>query len=194
MSVIPHPPLSDTTAARNLLADLCRPFARDVVAPQSVIVQPEDIPFPEDHLLVHHDHMTVVLERHHRSRVQVHVMEEHQDGDQYTRKISLTPAGSDKVVEYGIVRLNFRYMSDAVREEILARRMPLGAILIKHNVHRRVKPRYFLRLPEHSPVMALFEETDNLEPVYGRLGTIYCDDEPAIELLETVLNTDVEGR
>ena len=28
-------------------------------------------------------------------------------------------------------------------------------------------------------------------PVYGRLGTIYCDDEPSIELLEIVTGTDV---
>jgi chorismate-pyruvate lyase len=114
-------------------------------------------------------------------------LEEHLAGDQYTRKISLTPAGSDKVVEWGIVRLNFQFMSPQVREEILAKKMPLGAILIKHNVHRRIKPRYFLRFPENGQVLRLFSDQPT-EPAWGRLGTIFCNNEPAIELLELVLN------
>jgi hypothetical protein len=171
-----------------VLADLCRPFAQGLFAPDCAAVQPQDIPFPDDDLLVHHDHMTIVLQRHHGSPVKVHVMEEHLNGDLYTRKICLTPINSDKVVEWGIVRLNFRYMPEAVKQEILGRQMPLGAILVKHDVHRRIKPRYFLRLPESSAVVGLFGAT-NSEPLYGRIGTIYCDDEPCIEVLEIVLNT-----
>ncbi|HEY2589752.1 MAG TPA: hypothetical protein VGI81_28670 [Tepidisphaeraceae bacterium] len=189
MSVSAAAPIAvEASGARALLADLCRPFAHGPFHPDCTAVQPEGIPFPEDDLLVHHDHMTIVLQRHHGSPVKVHVLEEHLDGDLYTRKICLTPAGSDKLVEWGIVRLNFRYMPEAVKQEILGKQMPLGAILVKHNVHRRIKPRYFLRLPEASAVAALFG-ANNAEPLYGRLGTIYCDDEPCIEVLEIVLNT-----
>jgi hypothetical protein len=88
-------------------------------------------------------------------------------------------------VEWGIVRLDFRYMDAAVRDEILRKQMPLGAILIKHDVHRRIKPRFFLRFPPGGPVPKLFGAAES-RPVYGRLGTIYCDEEPAIELLEIV--------
>lgn len=183
----------NASGARAVLADLCRPFAHGPLAsgpfePDCTAVQPEKIPFPEDHLLVHHDHMTIVLQRHHGSAVQVHVLEEHLDGDLYTRKISLTPAGSNKIVEWGIVRLNFKFMPAEVREEILRKEMPLGAILVKHNVHRRIKPRYFLQLPESSSIVGLFG-AHNAEPLYGRIGTIYCDNEPCIEVLEIVLNT-----
>lgn len=174
--------------ARAVLADLCRPFAPAGFAPDCVAVQPQHIPFPEDDLLVHHDHMTIVLQRHHGRAVRVHVLDERLDGDLYTRKISLTPVDGDKIVEWGIVRLNFRYMPEAVKQEILAKQMPLGAILVKHDVHRRIKPRYFLRLPESSSVIALFG-ANNAGPLYGRIGTIYCDDEPCIEVLEIVLNT-----
>jgi hypothetical protein len=128
------------------------------------------------------------LQKHHGQAVHVHVMEEHLTGDSYTRKISLTPGATDKVVEWGIVRLNFQYMSPEVRDEILAKKMPLGAILIKHNVHRRIKPRYFLRFPENGQVLKLFGDKDR-EPAWGRLGTIFCDDKPCIELLELVVNT-----
>lgn len=191
MSVSTAPFAVQASGARAVLADLCRPFVRGPFAPDCVAVQPENIPFPEDDLLVHHDHMTIVLQRHHGSPVQVRVLEEHLHGDLYTRKISLTPVGSDKIVEWGIVRLNFQYMPIEVKEEILRKQMPLGAILVKHNVHRRIKPRYFLQLPESSSIVGLFDAT-NADPLYGRIGTIYFDDEPCIEVLEIVLNTKNE--
>jgi chorismate-pyruvate lyase len=182
-----HTRLSDVAGAQAALTDLCHPFVDGAFNPECVVVHPDGIPYPADSLLVHHEHMTVVLQKHHGHPVDVHVMEEHLDGEQYTRKISLTPAGSDKVVEWGIVRLNFQYMSPQVREEILAKKMPLGAILIKHNVHRRIKPRYFLRFPENGQVLRLFSDQPT-EPAWGRLGTIFCNNEPAIELLELVVN------
>jgi hypothetical protein len=170
------------------LEELFHPFVPAWVAQQFTLVHPDAIPHPQDTLLVHHEHMTLVLQRHHGSPVAVEVMEEHRDGEIYTRKIALSPTPSGPVVEWGICRLNFRHIADDVRDEILARKTPLGAILIRHKVHRRVKPRYFLRLPPHSEILKMFGAPDNDEPAYGRIGTIYCDDEPAIELLEIVVN------
>jgi len=188
MSVSQPQPVIDAASGKALLSELCGPFAADF-KPECQIVQPENIPHPEDDLLVHHDHMTVVLERHHGKRVNVHVLEERIEGNFYRRKISLTTEGTDKVVELGVVRLNLQYMPEEVSREIREKRTPLGAILIKHKVHRRVKPRYFLRVPHGSAVLKLFG-TDVSQPVYGRLGTIYCDKQPCIELLEIVLNTE----
>jgi chorismate-pyruvate lyase len=186
--VSPPPIALDASGARTLLSDLCKPFVSGPFAADCTVVQPQDIPFPEDDLLVHHEHMTAVLQKHHGAEVQVHVLQEQLDGDLYSRKISLTPVGSNTVVEWGLVRLNFRYMPEDVKQEILRKETPLGAILIKHNVHRRIKPRYFLRIPQGSAIVGLFGRV-NAEPLYGRLGTIYCDDEPCIEVLEIVLNT-----
>jgi hypothetical protein len=181
--------LSEVAGAQAALMDLCEPFVPGDFRPECVVVHPDGIPHPADALLVHHEHMTIVLQKHHGRPVNVHVLEEHLAGDTYTRKISLTPVGSDKVVEWGIVRLNFQYMSPEVRDEILAKKMPLGAILIKHNVHRRIKPRYFLRFPQNGQVLGLFSEKQP-EPAYGRLGTIFCDNQPCIELLEIAVNTE----
>ncbi len=189
MGVVNKHKLVDGADASATLADLCRPFATAGSVGGCVVVQPDQIPHPEDHLLVHHEHMTVVLEKHHGGPVEVHVQEERLEGDWYTRKIFLTPAGTEKVVEWGIVRLDFSYMSKQVREEILGKKLPLGAVLMKHDVLRRIKPRWFLRLPQKSPVLGLFgPAAENSQPVYGRIGTIYCNDEPAIELLEIVVN------
>jgi hypothetical protein len=191
--------IMEVPTAHASLMDLCSSFlapgAGGAAAPSSApfepecaVVQPEEIPHPADQLLVHHEHMTVALQKFHGSPVQVHVRQEQlsPDGGFYTRLISLTPREQPgRVVELGIVRLDFRYMDKAVRDEILRKQMPLGAILIKHNVHRRIKPRFFLRFPPGGPVLRLFGAAER-EAVYGRLGTIYCDEEPAIELLEIV--------
>jgi hypothetical protein len=189
--------IHEVPTAHATLMELCAPFVPrgEPFDAECAVVQPEEIHHPDDQLLVHHEHMTVALQRFHGCPVQVHVQDEHLDaeGELYTRKIFLTPANApQKVVEWGIVRLDFRYMDDAVRDEILRKEMPLGAILIKHNVHRRIKPRFFLRFPPGGPVLRLFG-TDESRALYGRLGTIYCDEEPAIELLEIVSGTDVRS-
>jgi hypothetical protein len=173
-------------AALIALRELCRPLTGgEAVEPKCVVVQPNEIPHPTDALLVHHEHMTEVLERRYGRPVELHVLDERLDGDIYTRKIKLIPAGGDTVVEWGIVRLGLRFMSDAVRGEILAKRSPLGEILIRHDVHRRIKPRWFMRFPARGPMLTFFGDAGD-RPLYGRIGTIYCDEKPAIELLEIV--------
>lgn len=179
------PPAQQNTAAMAALKELCRPLRGGTnIAPACSVVQPNDIPHPTDALLVHHEHMTEVLQRRYGRAVDVHVLDEHLDGNSYTRKISLT-SGGGPVVEWGIVRLDFAFVADAVRDEILVKRVPLGAILIKHGVHRRIKPRWFLRFPPGGPLLTLFSDTSP-EALYGRIGTIYCNECPAIELLEIV--------
>ena len=178
---------SEQETAIAMLRELCRPLSGGgAIQPTCVVVQPNEIPHPADALLVHHEHMTEVLRRHHGRAVDVHVLDESLDGENYTRKVSLTPAGaSGPVVEWGIARLDLRFVSDAVREEILAKRTPLGEILVRHNVHRRIKPRWFLRFPGRGPLLTFFGDP-NAAPMYGRIGTIYCDEKPAIDLLEIV--------
>src|SRR5882757_1148070 len=89
--------LDDVGGAEAALTDLCRPFIKTAFSPECVVVHPDGIPHPADALLVHHEHMTTVLQKHHGKPVNVHVLEEHFAGNSYTRKISLTPVGTDKV-------------------------------------------------------------------------------------------------
>lgn len=189
--IMPVNKLSDHPVAESALHDLCRPFlpADGSFNPACEVVSPDQMPYPADQLLVHHDHMTEVLQKHHGSPVDVRVMREVWDGDLYTRQIVLTPHGEpNKDVEWGIVRLDFRFLSQPVKDEILAKKLPLGAVLIKHNVLRRVKPRWFIEFPEDGPTLKLFGTLPHPGPVYGRIGTIYCNGEPAIEVLEIALN------
>ena len=180
--------LAEFKTAQEALVDLCQPFARGgSLTAACTEVQPAAMPAAERQLLAHREHMTIVLQDHHGSPVEVQVMEAVRDHDLYARKIILTPGHADKIVEAGIVRMNFRYMSAEVRDAIVARRRPLGEILIAHDVLRRIEPLWFIRLPAESDVLALFDLHPQ-QPTYGRLATIFCNGEPAIELLEIVLN------
>jgi len=84
-----------------------------------------------------------VLEAQYGRPMELDVVKYTLDDEYYTRKIILRPQGADAIVEVGVVRLNFRFMSKEVREEILKRETPLGAILIRHKVLRKVEPRWY---------------------------------------------------
>jgi chorismate-pyruvate lyase len=149
------------------------------------VVPGEQVPAPYHDLLVHEHHMTVTVEAHHGSLVDVKVLEKRHDGDSYARKILLALQSNDKVVQFGLVRIWLHYCSPEVREEILAEKTPLGRILINHNVLRRIEPTEFFRATP-GPDMVKWFGLSKPAPTYGRLALIHCDGKPAVELLEIV--------
>lgn len=178
--------LEECATPQEALVELMSPFVGGASAsPECELIAAADLPEPFHWLLVHRNHMTKVLEAQYGRPMELDVLEHHVEDEFYTRKIILRPQNTDQVVEVGIVRLNFRFMSREVRDEILARHTPLGAILIRHKVLRKVQPRWFLKFPAQAPLLqaagVAFDHTS-----YGRIGTIYCNHEPAIEVLEVV--------
>jgi len=167
------------------LADLCEGFFEDRSWVSSCeVVESDDIPQPARSLLVHHKHMTATLKAHYGQEVELHVLRHRLEGDQYTRKILLTLPGRDKVVEFGIARLDLRFTDEEVRTAILGRVTPLGAILIGHRVLTKVTPRWYLRFPADCPLMMYFGQPS--VEAYGRSATIHCHGDAAVELLEVV--------
>lgn len=149
-------------------------------------VAADQVPPPYHELLVHNHHMTVTVEAFHGDLVNVRILSRLRAGDSYSRKILLTLKGNGKVVQYGIMRVHFRYCTPAVRDEIIAGKTPLGRILIQHNILRRVEPTAFLRIVPGPALMKEFR-LDAPTPTFGRLAYIYCDGFPAVEVLEIVI-------
>jgi len=141
------------------------------------------VPEPYQSLLVHNHHMTVTMERYHQSPVDVRILDRRLDGDIYSRKIILLKHGTESVVQFGLVRFDLRYVSPQVRDEILAGETPLGRILINHDVLRHIDLGAILRISAGPQLAEIFKM-----PVggvtYGRLATIFCDHQPAVDLLE----------
>ncbi len=143
------------------------------------------VPEPYHTLLVHEHHMTVTVEAHHGSRVDVRILDRKHEGEVYARKILLALQSNGKIVQFGLMRVYLQYCSPQVRAEIIAGQTPLGRILINHNVLRRIEPTAYLRITPGPAMMQWFGLAEPT-PTYGRLAIIHCDGQPAIELLEIV--------
>jgi chorismate-pyruvate lyase len=149
------------------------------------VITAEQIPEPYRSLLVHEHHMTVTVEAHYKSLVDVKVLERKREGNRYARKILLALQSDGRIVQFGLVHIRLDYCSREVRAEILAEKTPLGRILIDHNVLRRIVPTDYARVTPGPEMMQWFGLTTS-QPAYGRLALIHCDGKPAIELLEIV--------
>jgi chorismate-pyruvate lyase len=146
---------------------------------------------PDDYraMLDHEEHMTVTVERRHASEVGVQVLESHSDDTHYVRKIILRRASDGRVVQFGIVRLALSALQPVVRNEIMAQKIPLGRVLILHNVLRQVQLNSLWRVECAQELADLFG-VEAGHTTYGRTALIYCDGEPAVELLEIVAPED----
>ncbi len=145
----------------------------------------QSMPLDYRRLLAHTEHMTVSVEEYHRSKVDVRVLDRRETETHYAREILLSRRSDNKVVQYGIMRVNFDWLSPRVRTEIQSEKTPLGRILIQHDVLRRVRLAGLWRVtpgPKLTKMLELAEPT----VTYGRTALIECDGEPAIELLEIV--------
>jgi hypothetical protein len=160
-------------------------FFGDAELPKSEVVPPASIPSPYRELLVHNGHMTETLERYYEVPVDVHPYAVHRSGRMYGRKLDLTVGPEGRVVMTGAMLFNLNAVDEAVQAEILAAQVPLGRILIQHGVLREVAAETFLKILPDDPFVARFR-LQAPAPAYGRLATIFCEDKPAVDLLEIV--------
>lgn len=170
-------PLDELNSLTRLFPDAERLIEKAEHVPAALV------PEPYKQLLDHDHHMTVTMEEFHGSRVDVKIIDRRLDGDTYDRKIVLTKAGTDDVVQFGIVRFHFQYVTQAVRDEIVKGETPLGRILINHNVLRHIDLGALLRITA-GPELAQHLQMEAGEVTYGRLATIFCNRQPAVDLLE----------
>ena len=173
-------------------------------------VQAAEMPPVYQRLLAHDQHMTVTVEQRHGSIVDVRVLATNRrglspfvesseqkgtvplssdgsrtEGPHYARKILLTRQSDGRVVQFGIVRMDFRFFTDEVRREIESQTTPLGRILIRHNVHREVELCKLWHVAPGEDLCKLFNISE-ADHTYGRTALIHCNGQPAIELLEIV--------
>lgn len=148
-------------------------------------VSADEMPAAYRRLLAHEEHMTVTVEAFHGCLVDVEVLQKKVTARHYARKILLRRQRDRRVVQYGIMRVHLGYLDPEVRDEILGEQIPLGRVLIEHNVLRRVRLSHLWLVspgPELSRLFGLCEPTTT----YGRTAMIECNHEPAVELVEIV--------
>lgn len=148
-------------------------------------IDSSDMPEDADSLLNHCEHMTVTIEDFHNSEVDVKVLEEQITETRYSRKILLTRKSDGGVVQYGIVRLDMSTLPQVVQDQIRERKIPLGRILISHDVMRAVRLAKLFRIEAGSELASQFD-VELGSDVFGRTAWMFCNGKPAIELLEIV--------
>ena len=166
------------------LVGVCYPANQGKLASFSR-VDADAVPGPYRRLLNHSSHMTVTVEDYYQDTVDVRVLRSETNGGYYCREILLTTHRSPQVVQYGIVRLNLEVVPDQARSEILMERKPLGRVLIEHDILREVAL-FDLFSVVCGEALASFFGVARGAMTYGRTALIYCNNEPAIELLEIV--------
>ncbi len=148
-------------------------------------VRSDEMGEPYRSLLDHHSHMTVAVESHFGSEVDVRVIQSIKNDRWYAREILLSSQADGSIVQYGIVRLYYHFLAPEVWHEIEGGQVPLGRVLINHDVMRQVE-RVGLWRVECGQTLAKHFEVPPHTVTYGRTARIFCDSEPAIELLEIV--------
>lgn len=164
----------------------------------------DSMPATYRQLLAHELHMTVTVEQFHNSPIELQVLATKGDDDSYSRKILLRRKSDEKGVLFGIVRIDLSVLDKHVRQEIESQQIPLGQVLINHDVLRQVKLvglyriapgrelKKWFALPDlatnqsaHENIVSSMNQTTE-ECLYGRTAWIFCDGRPVIELLEIV--------
>lgn len=170
-------PIDELTRLTSLIPD------NDDLIQSAAHIPSSTTPEPYKQMLVHEHHMTVTMENYHMCPVNVEVLHEHSDGDIYVRQIVLNRSDNGQPVQFGIVRFDFQYVTSSVRSEILQRQIPLGRVLITHNVLRHIDLGAILEI-KAGPKLAEILQMEVGGVTYGRLATIFCNRRPAVDLLE----------
>ena len=148
-------------------------------------VEADDMPEPYRGLLAHDEHMTESVEAFHGEPVDVQVVAERRDGETYARTSVLLTHSAQRRVQLGIMQINFAGLPEPVRAAIIAGGTPLGRILIRHNVLRRVELIQLWRV-KPGPALRLHLELSAEQPIFGRTARILVGGRPAVALLEIV--------
>ena len=165
---------------------LVRLFYADIAAlGQFEEIRPAELPPVERTLLDHDQHMTLTVEAHHGSAVDLQVVESNMTATHYARRILLHRQTDGEAVQFGIVRLHLDSLSAEVRDQINDKEVPLGRILIQQNILRTVRLLSLWRIIPEADLRDVFYLGGPIA-CYGRTALIYCDAVPAVELLEIV--------
>jgi hypothetical protein len=163
------------------------------------LIAGSEVPEPYATLLVHDHHMTAALEEHYGQNLSLELLAVRQRGEDYARKLLLRAGAGGPVALAGIMRFLLQHCGETVRREIVEGRRPLGRILVEYDVMRHVQSVAFLKVGLEGELGRLFGESASDATAtrsgytYGRLAVLFCNEEPAVELLEIVAPTEVRG-
>ena len=103
----------------------------------------------------------------------------------YSRILNLIGEKTGKIVLFGLMRVRMEFLPPNVQGEILARKEPLGRILIRNEIMREIELIKLLKI-DAFPAREHWFHSKEQKPYFGRVALIHCQGLPAIELFEVV--------
>ena len=120
-----------------------------------------------------------------RQPADVRVLAEMRDEASYARNSLLARQTDGAVLQFGIMRIWLADLPVNACEEITVKRLPLGRVLINHNVLREVELITLWRIVP-GPVLRRHLKSRRGQTVYGRSAQILVDERPTVQMLEIV--------
>jgi chorismate-pyruvate lyase len=148
-------------------------------------VAADELPADERSLLAHNDHMTVTLEEAFGSSVAVQTLAEWHDESSYARNSLLARQTDGRILQFGIMRIWLADLPAAMRDEITIERLPLGRVLIDHNMLREVELIALWRIAA-GPALERNLKVKTDQTLYGRSAQILVGGRPTVQMLEIV--------
>ncbi len=140
--------------------------------PPAVGIPAQEIPEPQQSLLVHERDMTRTLENFHGRRVHLEVLNRRRDPDDtYWREVVLRLDGTNVPVEFGAILIHLDRFPEPSRSQILGEHLPLGTILNSSGLQYSSKPSAYLRFASDGIVQQVFG-LSGPTTLYGRRNTL----------------------
>lgn len=161
-----------TRVPSELLAPLLAFYGQgEAPVPEFHALRAEAVPQPYRELLDHTRDMTGSLAAFHRQPIRLRVLDVRRDGDTLTRRVMLVLSHGGEIVEFGASRTNLGLVGEIVRAEVLAGKVPLGAILTGFAVPFVSTPTTFFVVACDAAISAAIASPPGTR-LYGRCNSI----------------------
>jgi len=167
-----------------MLKHLFESFSTEHLPPVKVMAG-NTMPEPFRSLLDHEHHMTVTMEKHFAESVRVKVLSESIQGNNYSRILNLVGEKTGRIILFGAMRIRLDFLPKPAQQEILARKEPLGRILIRHEILRKLELVALLEINPFQDRSSWFDRSDTCN-YFGRLAKIHVENQVAVEVFEVV--------
>lgn len=147
------------------------------------VVASDDLTSDYRTLLAHNEHMTAALEEFHHCLVDVRVLAEWRDSASYARASLLVRRNDGATLQFGVMRIWLGDLPPDAKEEITDKKVPLGRVLIEHNMLREVELITLWKITP-GPVLEQHRPAVAQAHLYGRSAQILVDARPTIQMLE----------
>jgi len=131
-----------------------------------------EIPEPYKSLLVHERDMTSTLSKFHDDIIQLHVLNQHNQENEYYREVLLLTKSERRPVEYGAIKIFLHKFPESARKAIVEATAPLGQLLHDYNINYLSKPKGFLVIECDSYIGDLLECKEKTR-LFGRRNSLY---------------------